>query len=302
MTPDDPGRLPASDDATAPELTIPEPPRRAGHPRSRWPGTGARGPRSARNSRRPGRPADEVPADSPDPDVAEAPDVPRSPTRRGSRHRRGSRQVEVPDVVRFPTSPRSWPPDVVAIPTLPRVPAAETAARRAAASRAARRRRPPSTDPTPADPDARRRSHRRADASGRADATGDTRAAPRRDADGQPGRSATVRTAVEGRPSGWSRRPPGWSGWTPGGRPSPVPSAPQPTVVVEPIVDSVDPHLWGRIDEDGVVYVTTSAGERADRQLAGGRHRGRAGTLRSPVRRLLHRDRTAGGASGLRHR
>ena len=65
-----------------------------------------------------------------------------------------------------------------------------------------------------------------------------------------------------GRPGGPGARP-GGPGGRPGGRPSPVPSAPQATVVVEPIVDSIDPHLWGRIDEAGVVYVTTSAGERA---------------------------------------
>ncbi len=35
------------------------------------------------------------------------------------------------------------------------------------------------------------------------------------------------------------------------------------SVVVEPIVEPTDPHLWGRIDEAGVVYVTTAAGERA---------------------------------------
>ncbi len=38
--------------------------------------------------------------------------------------------------------------------------------------------------------------------------------------------------------------------------------APVHAAVVEPVVDSVDPHEWGRIDEDGVVYVRTAAGER----------------------------------------
>jgi hypothetical protein len=33
--------------------------------------------------------------------------------------------------------------------------------------------------------------------------------------------------------------------------------------VVEPTVEPVDPHEWGRIDEDGTVYVRTAAGERA---------------------------------------
>ena len=32
--------------------------------------------------------------------------------------------------------------------------------------------------------------------------------------------------------------------------------------MVEPIVEPIDPHLWGRIDEAGVVYVSTAAGER----------------------------------------
>ena len=59
-----------------------------------------------------------------------------------------------------------------------------------------------------------------------------------------------------GRPGG------GKPGGRPSGRPSPVPSAHVPTAVVEPIVEAIDPHLWGRIDDDGVVYVTTAAGER----------------------------------------
>ncbi len=32
--------------------------------------------------------------------------------------------------------------------------------------------------------------------------------------------------------------------------------------VIEPIVEPVDPHQWGRIDAEGVVYVRTAAGER----------------------------------------
>ncbi|HET8971537.1 MAG TPA: DUF349 domain-containing protein, partial [Candidatus Nanopelagicales bacterium] len=39
--------------------------------------------------------------------------------------------------------------------------------------------------------------------------------------------------------------------------------APTHSAVVEPVVDSVDPHEWGRIDDDGVAYVRTAAGERA---------------------------------------
>ena len=39
--------------------------------------------------------------------------------------------------------------------------------------------------------------------------------------------------------------------------------APGHAAVVEPVVESVDPHQWGRIDDDGVVYVHTAAGERA---------------------------------------
>ncbi len=65
-----------------------------------------------------------------------------------------------------------------------------------------------------------------------------------------------------GRPGGHGGRPGG-----PGHRPSPVPAqhgqhgAHAP--VVEPVVEPIDPHLWGRIGDDGVVYVTTAAGERA---------------------------------------
>ena len=60
---------------------------------------------------------------------------------------------------------------------------------------------------------------------------------------------------------------PGGPGVRPSGRPSPVPAPhAQPgthaAIVVEPIVEPVDPHLWGRIDVDGVVYVTTASGER----------------------------------------
>ncbi|WP_420123647.1 DUF349 domain-containing protein, partial [Nakamurella sp.] len=54
----------------------------------------------------------------------------------------------------------------------------------------------------------------------------------------------------------------------PGGpRPTTVPAAAAPApghaAVVEPLVERVDPHQWGRIDDDGVVYVHTAAGERA---------------------------------------
>ncbi|MBM9469216.1 DUF349 domain-containing protein [Nakamurella leprariae] len=52
-------------------------------------------------------------------------------------------------------------------------------------------------------------------------------------------------------------------GTRPGGRPTPTPPAEHgPTTLVEPIVEPVDPHEWGRIDEQGVVYVRTAAGER----------------------------------------
>jgi hypothetical protein len=77
----------------------------------------------------------------------------------------------------------------------------------------------------------------------------------------QPNRQASGPRVSGGRPRGG--RPGGKPGARPGGRPSPVPSAPQPTGLVEPIVESIDPHLWGRIDDEGVVYVTTAAGERA---------------------------------------
>ncbi len=59
--------------------------------------------------------------------------------------------------------------------------------------------------------------------------------------------------------------PPHPSPWPRGARPLPVPPAgASPAAgVVEPVVEPVDPHQWGRIDADGVVYVRTSAGERA---------------------------------------
>ena len=70
-----------------------------------------------------------------------------------------------------------------------------------------------------------------------------------------------------GRPGSPGSRPGGRPGGPGGGRPSPVPAtathAPAHSTVVEPVVDSVDPHEWGRIDDDGVVYVRTAAGERA---------------------------------------
>ncbi len=71
------------------------------------------------------------------------------------------------------------------------------------------------------------------------------------------------------RPAGQRPRSgrPGGPGGRPGGRPSPVPAHHgQPgthAVVVEPVIEPVDPHLWGRIEENGVVYVITAAGERA---------------------------------------
>ena len=39
-------------------------------------------------------------------------------------------------------------------------------------------------------------------------------------------------------------------------------SSPQFGTMVEPVVEPVNPHQWGRIDDDGVVYVTTASGER----------------------------------------
>jgi hypothetical protein len=70
------------------------------------------------------------------------------------------------------------------------------------------------------------------------------------------------------RPRGGRPGAPGRPGGRPGGgRPSPVPAAAAHTAVhsavVEPVVENVDPHQWGRIDENGVVFVQTAAGERA---------------------------------------
>ncbi|WP_407938058.1 DUF349 domain-containing protein [Nakamurella panacisegetis] len=47
----------------------------------------------------------------------------------------------------------------------------------------------------------------------------------------------------------------------PGSRPARPGAA--PTVTVEPTVEPTDPHKWGRIDENGVVYVYGPTGERA---------------------------------------
>jgi len=78
------------------------------------------------------------------------------------------------------------------------------------------------------------------------------------DRSGRPG----SRSERLGRPG--AARP---GGGHPGGRPggSGRGSAGSRSVVppvVEPIVEPVDPHQWGRIDDDGVVYVSTPAGER----------------------------------------
>jgi hypothetical protein len=56
-------------------------------------------------------------------------------------------------------------------------------------------------------------------------------------------------------------RPGGRAGRPGGPRTSSAPMT-TPTGVVEPTAPPVDPHLWGRIDEHGVVYVRTAAGER----------------------------------------
>ncbi len=98
-------------------------------------------------------------------------------------------------------------------------------------------------------------------------------------ASAEPATSDSDRGSPAGRPPGSARpqdrrgpRPrggrPGAPGGRPGGgRPSPVPAAaahpPAHSAVVEPVVDRVDPHEWGRIDEHGAVYVRTAAGERA---------------------------------------
>ena len=69
--------------------------------------------------------------------------------------------------------------------------------------------------------------------------------------------------ASPGKPRPAGQRPGGGRpGSRPGRGPSPVPSSPHLGQLVEPIIDPVDPHLWGRIDDSGVVYVSTAAGER----------------------------------------
>ena len=70
-----------------------------------------------------------------------------------------------------------------------------------------------------------------------------------------------------GAPGGHGPKPsrpgrPGGHGGRPGGpRPSAAPMATLPGLI-EPTIEPVDPHLWGRIDEQGVVYVRTAADER----------------------------------------
>ena len=46
------------------------------------------------------------------------------------------------------------------------------------------------------------------------------------------------------------------------GRPRPAGPTAHPPVAVESVVEPIDPHKWGRIDDDGVVYVYSTAGER----------------------------------------
>lgn len=66
----------------------------------------------------------------------------------------------------------------------------------------------------------------------------------------QPGRDRRARGQRPGRPGA---RP---------GRPGAAPVAPALAPTVEPVVEPVDPHKWGRIDQDGVVYVYSTSGER----------------------------------------
>ncbi|SDP12398.1 protein of unknown function [Nakamurella panacisegetis] len=67
------------------------------------------------------------------------------------------------------------------------------------------------------------------------------------------------------RPAGQRPSGPRPSGGRPGGVPGSRPARPgaAPTVTVEPTVEPTDPHKWGRIDENGVVYVYGPTGERA---------------------------------------
>ena len=147
-----------------------------------------------------------------------------------------------------------------------------------------------------------RDTHRRAGAPGRADPHGDTRAAARCHADGQSCRSpAAGQRSKGGRPGGPGARP---------GRPGRTTRRPtQPGAVGSPArrrrrTDrgqrrpapvGPDRRRRGRLRDD--------LGRRTGhRQLAGRRHRGRSAPLRTPLRRLLHRDRPAGGTTRLRHR
>ncbi|WP_138732877.1 DUF349 domain-containing protein [Modestobacter excelsi] len=50
---------------------------------------------------------------------------------------------------------------------------------------------------------------------------------------------------------------------SPGGRHAAGPSGPAETPIIVPAVPASDPTAWGRVDDEGTVFVTTAAGERA---------------------------------------
>ncbi|WP_084614676.1 DUF349 domain-containing protein [Nakamurella lactea] len=91
-------------------------------------------------------------------------------------------------------------------------------------------------------------------------------------ADTAPPSPAAPAGQAQERPGGGRQRPARPGGGRPGrpgagrshrpGHPSAAPSATS-TTVVEPTVEPVDPHQWGRIDDDGTVYVKTTDGERS---------------------------------------
>ncbi|WP_407666906.1 DUF349 domain-containing protein [Nakamurella alba] len=81
--------------------------------------------------------------------------------------------------------------------------------------------------------------------------------------------SAAAPAATPGAPGGRSRgsrgRPgrPGAPGARPGRPGGPGAGPAHPPVTVEPVVEPTDPHKWGRIDEEGGVFVYSTSGERS---------------------------------------
>ena len=116
---------------------------------------------------------------------------------------------------------------------------------------------------------------------------------------GRPGTSGRPGSNRPGSGRPGSGRPGSGSPTRPPANPSAGSAAAVPTVV-EPTIEPVDPHLWGRIDDAGVVYVRTASGERVIGNWQAGDVDAGLAHFGDPVRRLRDRDRAAGSAP--RHR